>query len=120
MLNNDNFINIDLTPEYKRNLKNLAKKYRHIRYDTQNIFVELQKGNFMGDKLSGFELEIYKVRVQNSDIKKGKSGGYRLIYLVESETSILLLTIYSKSEQEDLKNNQIKSIVEEFYQIENN
>jgi hypothetical protein len=34
MLTNDNFINIDLTPEYKRNLKNLAKKYRHIRYDT--------------------------------------------------------------------------------------
>lgn len=31
-----------------------------------------------------------------------KKNFYRLIYLLESETSILLLTIYSKSQQEDI------------------
>jgi mRNA-degrading endonuclease RelE of RelBE toxin-antitoxin system len=30
MLNNSHSINIDLTPEYRRNLKDLAKKYRNI------------------------------------------------------------------------------------------
>ena len=30
MLNNSRLINIDLTPEYRRNLKDLAKKYRDI------------------------------------------------------------------------------------------
>ena len=50
-------------------------------------------------------------------MKKGKSGGYRLIYLVESEeSSILLLTIYSKSEQADISNKQLKSIIQEFYE----
>ncbi|HEY9703079.1 MAG TPA: hypothetical protein V6C58_11570 [Allocoleopsis sp.] len=61
---------------------------------------------------------IYKVRVKNSNIKKGKSAGYRLIYLLDSETSILLLTMYSKSEQEDITVNDINSIVAEYFSDE--
>lgn len=117
MQNNSSFVNIDLTPEYKRNLRDLAKKYRNIRSDTQSVIIELQKGNFIGDRLQGFGINyfIYKVRVKNSNIQKGKSGGYRLIYCVESPTSVLLLTIYSKSEQEDISVNEINSILDEFY-----
>ena len=63
----------------------------------------------------GLELYVYKVRVKNSNIKKGKSAGYRLIYLLESKTSILLLTIYSKSEQEDITINEINSILNECF-----
>jgi mRNA-degrading endonuclease RelE of RelBE toxin-antitoxin system len=63
MQNNSSFVHIDLTPEYKRNLKELAKKYRNIRSDTQSVITELQKGNFLGDRLSGFgeNYFIYKV-----------------------------------------------------------
>jgi len=56
---------------------------------------------------------IFKVRVKNSDIQKGKSAGYRLIYQVESTTSILLLTIYSKSDREDISPNEVLSILAE-------
>ncbi len=117
MPNNNFVVKINLTIEYKRNLKDLAKKYHNIRSDTQPIITELQKGKFLGDRLSGFGIDVYvyKLRVKNSNIKKGKSAGYRLIYLLESETSILLLTIYSKSEQEDITANEIKSIVNDFY-----
>lgn len=116
MQNNSSFVHIDLTPEYKRNLKELAKKYRNIRSDTQSVITELQKGNFLGDRLSGFgeNYFIYKVRVKNSNLQKGKSAGYRLIYCVESPTSVLLLTIYSKSEQEDISVQAINSILDEF------
>jgi mRNA-degrading endonuclease RelE of RelBE toxin-antitoxin system len=55
------------------------------------------------------------VRVRNSNIKKGKSAGYRLIYQVESLTSILLLIIYSKSDREDISANEIQDILDEFY-----
>lgn len=118
MQNNSQLINIDLTPEYRRNLKSLAKKYRNIRSDLQPLILELQQGNIVGDRLTGFGLEIYvyKVRVKNSNIKKGKSAGYRLIYLLESKTSILLLTIYSKSEQEDITINEINSILNECFE----
>ncbi|MFM7406095.1 MAG: type II toxin-antitoxin system RelE family toxin [Cuspidothrix sp.] len=119
-MNNSQLINIDLTPEYRRNLKDLAKKYRSIRSDIQPLILELQQGNILGDRLTGFGLDlyIYKVRVKNSNIKKEKSAGYRLIYLLESETSILLLTIYSKSEQEDITVNEITSILNECFQEE--
>ena len=117
MPNNSCFVNIDLTPEYRRNLKDLAKKYRNIRSDTQSVIAELQQGNLLGDRLAGFgsNLYIYKVRVRNSNIKKGKSAGDRLIYLLESETSILLLTIYSKSEREDITVDEIETILDSFY-----
>ena len=74
MPNNDDFIDIDLTPEYKRNLKNLAKKYCNIRSDTQSLIIELQKGNLIGDRLVGFgeDIYVYKARVKNSNIKKVK------------------------------------------------
>jgi mRNA-degrading endonuclease RelE of RelBE toxin-antitoxin system len=63
----------------------------------------------------GDEYVVYKVRVRNSNIQKGKSAGYRLIYQVESPTSILLLTIYSKSDREDIDVNEIRDIVANFY-----
>jgi len=115
MQNDSSEVQIDLTPEFKKNLKKLAKKYRNIRSDLQSLIVELQQGNFLGDRLVGFEsdLYIYKVRVKNSNLKKGKSAGYRVIYLLESETSILLLTIYSKTEQTDITVNDIQAILAE-------
>lgn len=54
------------------------------------------------------------MRVRNSSIQKGKSAGYRLIYQVESPINILLLTIYSKSDREDISANEIRDIVADF------
>ena len=120
MSNNIPVVEIDLTPEYKRNLRKLSKKYRRIRLDTQPVIEEIQRGNFLGDRLTGMgeEFFILKVRVKNSNIQKGKSAGYRLIYQVESETSVLLLTIDSKTEREDISQNEIRSILAEFYASE--
>ncbi|MEH2239825.1 hypothetical protein [Nostoc sp.] len=63
----------------------------------------------------GEDYIIYKVRVRNSSIQKGKRAGYRLIYQLESPTSILLLTIYSKSDREDIGANEILNIVADFF-----
>jgi mRNA-degrading endonuclease RelE of RelBE toxin-antitoxin system len=57
---------------------------------------------------------MMKVRVKNRDIQKGKSAGYRLIYQVESPTSVLLLTIYSKSDRSDITAAELRSIASEF------
>lgn len=53
MPNETPFVNIDLSFEYQRNLRDLAKKYRNIRSDTLLIITEIQKGNFIGDRISG-------------------------------------------------------------------
>ncbi|WP_017305860.1 type II toxin-antitoxin system RelE family toxin [Spirulina subsalsa] len=116
MPNNSRRVQIDLTPEYRNNLKKLAKKYRNIRCDTQAVIEPLKQGCVLGDRLAGFgeNIYVYKVRAKNSNIQKGKSGGYRIIYLLESETSILLLTIYTKSEQDDITVEQIQDILADF------
>ncbi|MCT7971949.1 type II toxin-antitoxin system RelE/ParE family toxin [Laspinema olomoucense] len=113
-------ISVRFADEFERRLYRLSKKYRSIRQDVEPILEQLQQKILLGDRLSGFgsNLYVYKVRAKNSNIQKGKSGGYRIIYLLESETSILLLTIYSKSEQEDMTTEQIQTILEELSQSE--
>jgi hypothetical protein len=51
------------------------------------------------------------VRVRNSDSRKGKSGGYRVIYQRTLERANILVTIYSKTEQEDVAANEIRQII---------
>ncbi|MGG6266571.1 hypothetical protein [Leptolyngbya sp. AN10] len=46
-------------------------------------------------------------------MQKGKSGGYRLIYYLQTTTGIILLTIYPKSEQADIDADEIKAIIEQ-------
>ncbi|MDZ7959887.1 MAG: type II toxin-antitoxin system RelE/ParE family toxin [Aulosira sp. DedQUE10] len=103
-----------ITVEFQRKLRTLSKKYRQIQRDLEEILEQLQARNFLGDRLSGVGYEIFKARVKNSDIKKGKSAGYRLIYWIHSANTIVLLDIYSKSEQEDIEVKQIQRILVEF------
>ena len=51
------------------------------------------------------------MRVRNSDSGKGKSGGYRLIYQRTTEGSVLLITLYSKTEQTDIAPKEIRQII---------
>jgi mRNA-degrading endonuclease RelE of RelBE toxin-antitoxin system len=104
---------ISFTPEFKRNLRHLAKKYPHVRIDLQTIFDALSEGKREGDKIPGVQYDVYKVRAKNTDAKKGKSGGYRLIYQVVSAKEVTLVTIYSKTEQGDIAAKMIKQIIDQ-------
>ena len=109
-----NVISVHFTPEFKRNLRALSKKYRHIRLDIQPIIEQLQGSNFVGDQISGTGYTVFKVRVRNRDIAKGKRSGYRFIYYLKTSTEVILITIYSKTEQSDVATSQIRRILQEF------
>lgn len=68
-------VQVEYTPEFKRNLRVLAKKYRHIRSDVQPVIEQLQADEAIGEQVPRTGYPIFKVRVQNSDIQKGKSSG---------------------------------------------
>lgn len=54
----------------------------------------------------------YKVRMAIASKGKGKSGGARIITHVHvSETTVYLLTIYDKSEQADISDNEVKYLL---------
>ena len=86
-------IQIALTPRFKRELRELAKRYRSIRSDLQPLIDQLQAGEIPGDRIAGVKYQVFKVRLKNSNIQKGKSGGYRVIYHLKTERGIILATI---------------------------
>ena len=104
-------VEVQLTPEFQRKLKVLAKKYRQIQADLQPILEQLQMGSFLGDQIYGIGSTVMKVRIRNSDSQRGKSGGYRLIYWISSTELIILLDIYSKSDQQDIEVAEIRQII---------
>ncbi len=105
-------VRIEFTPEFKRNIRRLSKKYRSIRSDIQPVLDQLVRGETPGDRIVGTRHVVYKVRAGNSDLGRGKSGGYRLIYYLVTESSIVLLTLYSKTEQGDITSDEIVRIIE--------
>ncbi|MEM8828646.1 MAG: type II toxin-antitoxin system RelE/ParE family toxin [Cyanobacteria bacterium P01_G01_bin.19] len=106
------FIKVTASPTFKRNIKTLGKKYRSIRKDIEPVIKLLQNGELPGDKISGIGYSVFKLRVKNSDITKGKSGGYRLIYYCQTAMGIILLTIYSKSNRVNISAEEIRDIIE--------
>ncbi len=106
-------VSISFTFEFKRNLRALAKKYRSIRSDTQPLIDQLLAGKLPGDQVPGVGLTLFKVRLKNSDIQKGKRSGYRCIYYLKARNDIILVTVYSKSEQSDITVSKLQSILQE-------
>ena len=55
---------------------------------------------------------LYKIRVKNSDIG-GKRGGYRVIYYTRlTNNRIYLLTIFSKTQNENINVKRLKPIID--------
>jgi len=109
-------IQVIVSPTFNRNLRTLAKKYRSIRNDIQPIIEQLAQGELPGDRIAGVGYAVFKLRVRNSDTQKGNSGGYRLIYYVQTAMGIILLTVYTKSEQVDIVAEDIQNIITEYEQ----
>ena len=107
-------VQVEFTPEFKRNLRALSRKYHHVRSDVQPALEQIQVGQFVGDRIQGTQHVILKARVRNRDSQKGKSAGYRIIYQVKSPTLVVLITIYSKLDQADISAEQIRRILHEF------
>jgi mRNA-degrading endonuclease RelE of RelBE toxin-antitoxin system len=104
-------IRLEFSVFFKRRLKGLAKKYRQIAIDIQPILDQLLAGDFVGDRIPGTSYIVYKARAKNSDAQAGKSGGYRLIYRVESPMKVVLHLIYSKSDQTNISIDDIETAI---------
>ncbi len=107
-------IQVEAAPTFNRNLRDLAKKYRSIQNDIKPVIEQLERGELPGNQIPGIGHAVFKLRLRNSDTQKGKSGGYRLIYYVQTATGIILLTVYAKSEQINVAAEDLRSIITEY------
>jgi mRNA-degrading endonuclease RelE of RelBE toxin-antitoxin system len=102
------------TVKFAKDLKNLKKRYRAIESDIEPVVAQLEAGQTPGDRITGNKYPVYKVRVKNSDIKKGQSSGYRVIYYIQTPEAVLLTSIYSKSDRANISNQEIEEIIDRY------
>lgn len=105
---------VAFTPYFTQNFKHLQKRYRRIGDDLNALINQLKGGDTPGDQVTGVGYPVYKARIKNSDTRRGKSGGYRVIYYLQSEEQIVMVTVYSKSDQSDIPAAAIRRIIVEY------
>ena len=98
------------TPQFKRSVKQLYKRYKLLAKDLKELEQELLKNPNAG---IGISHNCFKIRLKNSSIPTGKSGGFRVIYYLKTEEKIYLLEIFSKTDMENIDENKLISILKD-------
>jgi len=94
---------------FDKQAKRLAKKYRRLGKDLRHLRVMLQKNPEAGIKLGQ---GCYKIRLANSSIPTGKSGGFRVIYYyLDDADNLYLMSIYTKTEQSNISEGRLREIL---------
>jgi len=100
---------VQFIPKFERELKRLAKKFPSLKSDFPPLLTSLKEKPGQGTPLGN---DCYKIRIAITSKGKGKSGGARVItcFKIVSET-VFLLTIFDKSEQENIPDKEIKELL---------
>lgn len=108
-------IELRYLPEFERRAKLLAKKYKSFISDYNKLLDEIEKNPFQGISLGN---GVYKTRMAIVSKGKGKSGGARVLTYNVKKISpdklvVIFLSVFDKSEMENVSDAYIKSIVSE-------
>lgn len=94
---------------FKKNTKKLSKRYKKIKFDIIELIEQLESDPYIGTHLFS---NCYKIRIPNSSIPTGKSGGFRVItYFIDEASNVYLLTIYSKADQDNISDSKIIELI---------
>lgn len=104
-------LKIKALSSFEKDVKRLFKKYKQLPSDLKVLYQELSKNPKSGIELGN---SCYKIRVANSSVPTGKSGGFRVIYYyINHQNHIYLMSIYSKSELENIDEKIILQLLKE-------
>jgi mRNA-degrading endonuclease RelE of RelBE toxin-antitoxin system len=96
-------------PKFDKELKRLSKKFASIKNEYLLLINSLKIEPHQGIPLGN---NCYKIRFSIASKGKGKSGGARIITCVQIfKTSVYLLTIYDKSEKENISNSELQELL---------
>lgn len=97
------------TPRFRRDIKKLAKKYASLKTEFSQLLKNLAVNPKQGTPIGN---ECYKIRLAIASKGKGKSGGARIITNIAISNGIVyLLTIYDKSEKENISDRELKELL---------
>ena len=103
---------ISTVPDFDREAKRLAKKYKSLHTDLSQLQKDLKQNPFIGvEILPG----VRKIRMAIASKGKGKSGGERIISFIAVTDSnngdIILLYIYDKSKTPNIKTDYLTNLL---------
>jgi len=109
---------VNPTPEFKRDLKPLSKKYKTLKQTIQQLEQDLIADPYIGE---AYGLGIYKVRISYKSKGKGKVEGLGYYYhlnITKEGIEMLLLNIFDKPETFTIKKvdavKQLNNIVKKY------
>ena len=116
-------VTVQVTRSFTSDLKALLKKYPSLSKDLLLLEKELRQNPKQGTALGH---NAFKIRLKISSKGKGKSGGARVIsiveaflvgqfQLVEEEITVSLITIYDKSDVSNITDKELKDLIKSFY-----
>jgi mRNA-degrading endonuclease RelE of RelBE toxin-antitoxin system len=101
------------SPRFLKDVKRLSKKYKSIKKDIDELSVQLQTSPRIGTDLGK---GLYKIRLRSSDMARGKRGGFRVVYyLLTQDRKVYLLTIFPKTEVENIDFKKIHELLEDLH-----
>ena len=100
---------VNTTKGFEKDAKKLKKKYPSIVGEISDLISKLETKPNMG---TAIENNCYKIRLSIASKGKGKSGGARVItYFYVKASSVFLLSIYDKSDQDSISKEQIENSI---------
>jgi hypothetical protein len=94
---------------FERQAKRLIKKYASLKKELLELVLELKENPEQGTAIGK---GCFKIRISIASKGKGKSGGARIITnFVVTDATVYLLSIYDKSEKENLSNKELDQLL---------
>ena len=95
---------------FEKQAKRLIKKYPSLKTELFSLISTLKENPAYGTPLGK---DCFKIRISIASKGKGKSGGARIItHFIISDSTVFLLTIYDKSEKENLTDKELKELLQ--------
>jgi mRNA-degrading endonuclease RelE of RelBE toxin-antitoxin system len=124
-LQNSNGLIIRCIPSFQRDIANLTERVKHgyasVRLDIRRKFSDLTYESFLNNFIQLHdtpEFRLFKIRLPNSGINSGTSGGFRLICLADKEKKqAVLLHVYPKKGKfgkESTSENELVRLIKEY------
>jgi len=108
--------NIFTIPVFDKQLRRLSKKFSSLKKEYAELLDKLENNPIQGKSLGR---NCYKIRLAIASKGKGKSGGGRVIFhIVVSDEKVYLLTIYDKSEKENLTDKELDELLKQISETE--
>ena len=104
---------VDIAAPFRKQLKQLANQFPAVLKESKTLIQQLKNDERPGDLIPNVGYDVYKVRLANPSARRGKSGGFRIIYYARLEDHVVLLFMYSKTEQSDVRPDQIRRVLED-------